>query len=151
MQSQKPIRKAGLPMVRRKEFGMEQPPNAPALATVGDLATLFERAFDKDGASRGRPTALHWITGLMSLEKSVTQCKSNSSHWFLKTISCPWCPMEAATAVQLFSTGTSRPDELPSDIGAVSGGDQCRSASRACSEIRGTWPVASPGARGVGQ
>jgi DNA-binding helix-hairpin-helix protein with protein kinase domain len=136
---------------RRKEFGIEQPPHAPALSTVGDMANLFERAFDKDSASRGRPTALHWITGLASLEKSLTQCNVNSSHWFLKSISCPWCPMEAATAVQLFSTGTSRPDDTSSDLEAIWTAINAVTHPGPAPEVRGTWPVASPGARGVGR
>lgn len=85
--------------------GMSRPPSTPELSVVGPrLATMFERAFSRDGTSNGRPVARDWIAGLAEFEANLKQCSANSSHWSLAGSSCPWCRMEGATGVPLFST-----------------------------------------------
>jgi DNA-binding helix-hairpin-helix protein with protein kinase domain len=137
---------------RRKGHGMERPPHAPALSTVGDsLANLFERAFDIDSISAGRPAPLDWVSGLTSFEKSLAQCKANPSHWFLRSIDCPWCPMEASTGVQLFSSGTPRPDSDLSDVTAIWVQIEAIPHPGPAPEISGSWPNASAAAKNVGR
>jgi DNA-binding helix-hairpin-helix protein with protein kinase domain len=88
---------------RRAQLQMERPPHTPDLSVVGDkVALLFERAFAAESARGGRPTFSEWTSQLEWLERNLKQCPTNSSHWHLRTASCPWCPMEAATGVQLF-------------------------------------------------
>jgi DNA-binding helix-hairpin-helix protein with protein kinase domain len=88
---------------RRAQLQMERPPHTPDLSVVGDkVALLFERTFAAESARGGRPTFSEWTSQLEWLEKNLKECPTNASHWHLQTVSCPWCPMEAATGVQLF-------------------------------------------------
>jgi DNA-binding helix-hairpin-helix protein with protein kinase domain len=88
---------------RRAQLQMERPPHTPDLSVVGDkVALLFERTFAVESARGGRPTFSEWTSQLEWLEKNLKECPTNASHWHLQTVSCPWCPMEAATGVQLF-------------------------------------------------
>jgi DNA-binding helix-hairpin-helix protein with protein kinase domain len=82
---------------------MDKPPGTPPLSIAGDeVAFLFERAFAKQMVQGGRPAPSEWAQALFNLEKSLKQCRANPSHWHHKNTSCPWCPMEAATGVELF-------------------------------------------------
>jgi DNA-binding helix-hairpin-helix protein with protein kinase domain len=100
----------------RADVQMDKPPHTPSLSIVGDdLAFLFERAFAKQMVKGGRPEPNEWVQALVSLEKSLRRCSANASHWHHKDTSCPWCPMEAATGVELFpfvslETGTTALD-----------------------------------------
>jgi DNA-binding helix-hairpin-helix protein with protein kinase domain len=88
---------------RRSSYQMEQPPGTPPLSIVGsDVAGLFERAFSKE-AVLTRPTSREWVAALTKLERNVIQCSASSSHWHISGISCPWCRMESATGITLFS------------------------------------------------
>lgn len=85
--------------------GMARPPSSPELAIVGPrLAKMFEDAFSQKGTSAGRPVARDWVAALAELETNLKQCSANSSHWSLGSSPCPWCKMEGATGVPLFST-----------------------------------------------
>jgi DNA-binding helix-hairpin-helix protein with protein kinase domain len=87
----------------RADVQMDRPPNTPTLSIVGDeVAFLFERAFAKQMVQGGRPEPLEWARALTVLEQKLKQCAVSSSHWYHKDTSCPWCPMEAATGVELF-------------------------------------------------
>lgn len=87
----------------RAALQMTQPPGTPALSIVGpQVAQLFERAFAANAPTVGRPSAREWIPALEGLERDLTQCASNSSHWHHRASSCPWCPMEGATGIVLF-------------------------------------------------
>jgi DNA-binding helix-hairpin-helix protein with protein kinase domain len=87
----------------RADVQMDKPPNAPPLSIVGDqVAFLFERAFAKHMVQGGRPSPTEWEQALVGLEKSLKNCTANAAHWHHKDSSCPWCPMEAATGVELF-------------------------------------------------
>jgi DNA-binding helix-hairpin-helix protein with protein kinase domain len=87
----------------RADVQMDRPPNTPPLSIVGDeVAFLFERAFAKQMVEGGRPEPSEWVQALGGLERSLKQCISNSAHWHHKDTACPWCPMEAATGVELF-------------------------------------------------
>jgi DNA-binding helix-hairpin-helix protein with protein kinase domain len=84
----------------RADVQMDKPPHTPPLSIVGDeVAFLFERAFAKQMVQGGRPEARDWVQALVGLEKKLKRCDANSAHWHLKDIGCPWCPMEAATAL----------------------------------------------------
>ncbi len=84
---------------------MERPPGTPPLGIVSaPVAQLFESAFSKDGATKGRPPARLWAQALDDLEARLRQCKDSSSHWHFSGLPvCPWCQMEATTGVPLFS------------------------------------------------
>ena len=90
-------------------FQMERPPGAPSLGIVSPaIAGLFERAFARESRERGRPTAHEWVAGLESLERQLRQCAFSPAHWHFDGLQgCPWCRMEAATGVALFSTSVS--------------------------------------------
>ncbi len=93
----------------RAEARMEQPPGTPALEVVSEpVALLFERAFARQGISGSRPTAREWIGALEALEGNLKQCADSPAHWHLSGLpDCPWCRMEAATGVALFSLAIS--------------------------------------------
>ena len=87
----------------RADVQMDKPPHTPSLSIVGDqVAFLFERAFAKQMVQGGRPSPNEWVQALIDLEKSLKNCNANAAHWHLKDIACPWCPMEAATGIELF-------------------------------------------------
>jgi DNA-binding helix-hairpin-helix protein with protein kinase domain len=87
----------------RADVEMERPPHTPPLSIVGDeVAFLFERAFAKQMVAGGRPEPGEWVQALVGLERNLKQCASNAAHWHHKTTSCPWCPMEATTGIELF-------------------------------------------------
>ena len=90
-------------------FQMERPPGAPSLSIVSPaIAGLFERAFARESRERGRPTAREWVAGLEALERQLRQCAFSPAHWHFDGLQgCPWCRMEAATGVALFSTSVS--------------------------------------------
>lgn len=84
---------------------MERPPGTPPLSIVSQpVADLFERAFDRRSSGGGRPTAKQWVAALEQLEMRLKQCTASETHWHYSGLSaCPWCQMEAATSVPLFS------------------------------------------------
>ena len=84
---------------------MEPPPGAPPLAVVpSPIATLFEKAFSRNGTNQGRPAAKEWVTALETLEGQVKKCSANASHYYLSALgSCPWCKVEATTGIILFN------------------------------------------------
>ncbi|MFI5001466.1 MAG: hypothetical protein ACHQK9_16425, partial [Reyranellales bacterium] len=84
---------------------MEQPPGTPSLDIVSaPVAALFERAFGREGVTGKRPTAREWVAALGVLEDNLAPCAASPVHWYLVGLpDCPWCQMEAATGVALFS------------------------------------------------
>lgn len=90
-------------------FQIERPPGAPSLSIVSPaIAGLFERAFARESREKGRPTAREWVTALEALEHQLRQCAFSPAHWHFEGLQgCPWCRMEAATSVALFSTDVS--------------------------------------------
>lgn len=90
-------------------FQMERPPGAPSLGIVSPaIAGLFERAFARESRGRGRPTAAEWADALEALEGELRQCAFSPAHWHFNGLqACPWCRMEAATGVALFSPAVS--------------------------------------------
>lgn len=85
--------------VRRDSYcfkpGMKPQSEAvPSLDTVPqEIADLFTRAFMYGRLDpKQRPTADEWKGALLNYENSLTTCKKNSTHMYLKTLSsCPWC------------------------------------------------------------
>jgi DNA-binding helix-hairpin-helix protein with protein kinase domain len=87
----------------RADVQMDKPPGTPPLSIVGDeVSFLFERAFAKNMVQGGRPEPIEWVQALSNLEKKLKQCSANPAHWHHRDTSCPWCPMEASTGVELF-------------------------------------------------
>jgi DNA-binding helix-hairpin-helix protein with protein kinase domain len=88
---------------------MEQPPGTPPLDIVSPpVAELFERAFAMSAARGGRPSAVEWIDALETLAGKLVECPVGIAHWHLAdSPECPWCRIEAATGVPLFSTAVS--------------------------------------------
>lgn len=95
--------------VGRAAVYMEQPPGTPALEIVSpSVAALFERAFARESMLVGRPTAREWLTALETLEGELVQCEAAPTHWHFSGLQrCPWCRMEGATGVALFSPAVS--------------------------------------------
>jgi DNA-binding helix-hairpin-helix protein with protein kinase domain len=94
----------------RRAVDMEPPPGAPPLAIASPpIAALFERAFAANATgSKGRPTARDWATALDRLHGELAPCSGNGAHWHWQGLAhCPWCAMEAATGVPLFSDALS--------------------------------------------
>jgi len=86
---------------KRAQLLMDRPPHTPDLQVIGSgVAQLFERAFDKGNSTRPSPN--EWVAALSDLERNLKQCTNYQSHWHLRGVSCPWCPMEASTGIQLF-------------------------------------------------
>ncbi len=90
-------------------FQIGRPPGAPPLSIVSPaVAGLFERAFARESRGSGRPTAAEWVDALETLEGQLRQCAFGPAHWHFNGLqACPWCRMEAATGVALFSTTVS--------------------------------------------
>jgi DNA-binding helix-hairpin-helix protein with protein kinase domain len=88
---------------------MERPPGAPPLSIVSPaIAGLFERAFARESLAGGRPTAVEWTAALNGLQGQLRQCAFSPIHWHFGGLqACPWCRMEAATGVSLFSATVS--------------------------------------------
>ncbi len=88
---------------------MEQPPGTPPLAIVSPpVAELFERAFAMSAPRGGRPSAAEWIEALETLAGKLGECQVGIAHWYLADLpECPWCRVEAATGVPLFSGAMS--------------------------------------------
>ncbi|WP_428664683.1 helix-hairpin-helix domain-containing protein [Reyranella sp.] len=88
---------------------MEQPPGTPPLDIVSPpVAELFERAFTMSAPRGGRPTAVEWIDALETLAGELKECPIGIAHWhFAGLPGCPWCRIEAATGVPLFSSAMS--------------------------------------------
>ena len=90
-------------------FQIERPPGAPSLGIVSPaVAGLFERAFARESRDDSRPTAREWTTALEALEGQLRQCAFSPAHWHFNGLQgCPWCRMEAATGIALFSSSVS--------------------------------------------
>ena len=88
---------------------MQPPPGtAPLSILSAPVVRLFERAFARDAARAGRPTARDWMAALDALEGELVQCTASASHWHVAGLQdCPWCRMEGATGVGLFSATAS--------------------------------------------
>src|SRR5579884_1725572 len=87
---------------------MQMEPPRASLGLDGvtpDMALLFERAFSRSGSRpNGRPTAREWVTALQNLEGHLTTCVVNPAHQYVdKLRKCPWCTIEAASGVRLFT------------------------------------------------
>src|SRR5207248_5690284 len=85
---------------------MQPPPVSVGLSGVTpDVALLFERAFSRQGSQpNGRPRAHEWVTALQNLEQRLKKCVVNPAHQFVDTLAkCPWCEIEAASGVPLFT------------------------------------------------
>jgi len=85
---------------------MQPPPASLGLNGVTrDMALLFERAFSRQGSQpNGRPTAREWAAALQNLEAHLKKCSVNPVHQFVDSLSeCPWCEIEAASGVPLFT------------------------------------------------
>ena len=88
---------------------MEPPPGTPPIGIVSEpIARMFQQAFSRRSATEGRPTARDWVTALETLELNLRQCAAGAMHWHYSGLTaCPWCQMEAATGVPLFSNALS--------------------------------------------
>jgi DNA-binding helix-hairpin-helix protein with protein kinase domain len=88
----------------RAANGMERPPGTIPLETMGtSIATNFVRAFGRTGSNGGRPDAKSWISALESLKAGLRACSIASWHRYPRELGCcPWCAVEAQTAVRLF-------------------------------------------------
>jgi DNA-binding helix-hairpin-helix protein with protein kinase domain len=80
--------------VHTSATNMRPPPGAPVLTDFpAEVGQAFENAFGRAGRSH-RPSATEWISLLDSLEKTLVNCTSDSSHLHVKGKPCPWCRME---------------------------------------------------------
>lgn len=88
----------------RAAVGMEQPPGTIPLETMGNvIAQQFTRAFAYSGSTGGRPDAKSWIAALEKIKSGLRACSTASPHQYPGELkSCPWCTVEAQTAVRLF-------------------------------------------------
>ncbi|MEA2501614.1 MAG: hypothetical protein QOD01_1725 [Actinomycetota bacterium] len=88
----------------RSAKGMERPPGAIALETMGSEAgRMFEGAFCRLGAGEGRPDPQSWVRMLVALSSGLRPCPAVGSHHYPVTVdTCPWCVTEAQTGAHLF-------------------------------------------------
>ncbi|TMK43093.1 MAG: hypothetical protein E6G66_15840 [Actinobacteria bacterium] len=84
--------------------GMERPPGAIALETMGpEVGRLFEGAFGRLGSGEGRPDAQSWVRVLSGLLAGLRRCPAVESHHYPPGVdACPWCETEAQTGAHLF-------------------------------------------------
>ena len=110
--------------------GMERPPGAIALETMGaEVGRLFEGAFGRLGAGEGRPDAQSWVRVLSALLTGLRRCPAVESHHYPPGVdACPWCETEAQTGAHLFgrrppgvAEGVANLDEIMGAIDAVAG------------------------------
>jgi DNA-binding helix-hairpin-helix protein with protein kinase domain len=94
---------------QRHLVAMDQPPGTPPIAIASaPVAELFERAFAAESVYLGRPSAADWVEALAGLEAALVECPIGLAHWHAAVPgACPWCRIEAATGVPLFSTEMS--------------------------------------------
>ena len=91
--------------------GLLRPPRTlPLDATGPEMARLFTRAFSREGASAGRPTAETWVRALDALGRRLQPCAYNPAHQHLPAPGreCPLCTLEAETGGELFAIGAVR-------------------------------------------
>jgi DNA-binding helix-hairpin-helix protein with protein kinase domain len=84
---------------------MKPPPGSLSLDGVTrNLATLFERAFAREGSRDGaRPKPEEWIAALQELARSLRKCAANPAHEYHGALAkCPWCEIEATGGFVLF-------------------------------------------------
>jgi DNA-binding helix-hairpin-helix protein with protein kinase domain len=113
----------------RASYGMDRPPGTVPLNTMGtQIAKNFLNAFGRIGSNGGRPDAKNWVAALENLKSSLRICPAANWHHYPSELShCPWCTIEAQTAVRLFGhriisnspTGTVDVSELWRDIAAA--------------------------------
>jgi DNA-binding helix-hairpin-helix protein with protein kinase domain len=100
----------------RAGYKMERPPGTIALETMGStVAALFVRAFAFAGpGSHGeRPDAKTWVDALRSLASSLRICSVAAWHHYPSGLgACPWCGVEAQTAIRLFGQRGIAANEL---------------------------------------
>jgi DNA-binding helix-hairpin-helix protein with protein kinase domain len=110
--------------------GMERPPGAIALETMGhEVGRLFEGAFGRLGAGEGRPDAQSWVRVLSALLAGLRRCPAVESHHYPPGVdACPWCETEAQTGAHLFgrrppgvAEGVANLEEIMEAIDAVAG------------------------------
>jgi TonB family protein len=80
------------------------PPHSLHLgALTHRAALLFEQAFAEPAFAASRPTAAVWYESLRELLASLTTCRANTGHQYLKTLAtCPWCTIEKTSGIILF-------------------------------------------------
>src|SRR5512146_2292903 len=94
---------------QRHQASKDQQPGTPPIDIVlAPVAELFERAFAAESVYLGRPSAAEWVEALGGLEAALVECPIGVAHWHSsELVACPWCRVEAATGVPLFSTEIS--------------------------------------------
>lgn len=96
---------------------LEAPPNTLALGALpAPLQEMFRRAFEANGP---RPAAAEWHAALQALEADLKPCGRRPSHFFIAGRSCPWCDIESATGVSLFSSAIASSGQRIDDEGAL--------------------------------
>src|SRR5258708_38500776 len=90
--------------------GMERPPGAIALETMGpEVGRLFEGAFGRLGAGEGRPDAQSWVRVLSALLAGLRRCPAVESHHYPPCgDSCPRGEPQDQTRAHLFRRGPPR-------------------------------------------
>ena len=114
---------------------MKPPPGVPTLTDLPpNLALAFQRAFDQDGVTKGRPSAVGWLKLLEAARADLTTCRSNPAHQYFRQASeYPCCPMEATfPGLLLFNAPMS---------GAVFTRNDIRSLSAALNAIADPGPA----------
>lgn len=88
----------------RQRLSMDRPPGTPSLSAFGSsVRELFEQAFAKAGATKGRPDDKAWVGALDDLKSSLRVCSRIESHYYTNELkSCPWCETESQTGIRLF-------------------------------------------------
>ena len=73
------------------------------------VAELFERAFAAESGYLDRPSAAEWVEARWAgWRRALVECPLGVAHWHSsELVACPWCRIEAATGVPLFSTEIS--------------------------------------------
>jgi DNA-binding helix-hairpin-helix protein with protein kinase domain len=100
---------------------LEQPPSAPRLADFPyAISQLFLRAFTRDGAARGRPSAHEWIGALQEASTQLRKCGVNGSHHYFESLSaCPWCRVEGMVGIPMFGIRIELAGDGTFDLAAV--------------------------------
>src|SRR5205823_10103867 len=89
---------------RAKQLQMAPPPwSLPLLFAPGEIARLFERAFDPASVNGGRPSATEWRIAIDRCGKGVRACARDRLHAFPSNLrSCPWCAFAAGGGPEFF-------------------------------------------------
>jgi DNA-binding helix-hairpin-helix protein with protein kinase domain len=84
---------------------VEPPPFSLSLGQIdSSLGMLFERAFAPPQAGGARPTSAEWLVAIRTQLQNLKKCSDFDSHHYDKRLNtCPWCFMDQALGINVFS------------------------------------------------